>query len=328
VADLAGIKVDIQRFVINVLCPVENDAQTTKDSLEDFLEKLSALQSSGAIGEWNARLVETIDGKFLAIHMPAVWKVVDKEYSPIYSQGVLRRLIDERGGQTTSTQKFPFSQQVWQQYERNRMQASDNQAIAVKKPDMAPRRCVLIPAAIASEIVSRFEPEPVSYTSYTDEGEECNQPKPDVPTIPASSYSSYISYINKEEEEEKNKAKIAEAIDSTKTSLHEGTIPESVTNGNHRNGSAQTIDITAVEQLHEQCNQDVTVLTTSPIALPDPMPIDPDGNPMYFANSDRNPAFNRSRFFDVLTDPQGRSVAEDDFDDDWAAATYPMFFSV
>ena len=327
VASLAGIKVNMQRFVIDVLCPVENDAQTTKDSLEDFLEKLSALQSSGAIGEWNARLVETIDGKFLAIHMPAVWKIVDKEYSPIYSQGVLRRLIDERDGQISSTQKFPLNQQVWQQYERNRMQVSDNQAIAVKKPDMVPRRCVLIPAAIAVEIVSRFEADPVSYISYSDEGDQCNQPKLDAPRISAFSYSSYISYINKEEEEEKNKAKKEAAIDSEKTLVHEGMFPESATNDNYRNGKAKTIDVKAVERLQWQCNQDVTMLTTSPIAIPDPMPIDPAGAPMFFANGEKNPAFDIDKFIQALIDPQGKTIAaEDEFDFDWAEVAYPLIF--
>ena len=184
IAKLAGITADLRRFAIDVLCPAENDAETSKDSLADFINKLTALQSSGKVGEWSCRSVETTKGRFVALHMPSIWKEFESAFNPIYSQNVIRRLVEEQGGTISSTQKFPVTADLWRAYEREQLKGEG----MCDAPEMITRKCILLPMSVAAPLM-------VSSTQSPEDSEKVTENNPDSTSTSALSYSSYSSYL-------------------------------------------------------------------------------------------------------------------------------------
>ncbi|HEY9737575.1 MAG TPA: hypothetical protein V6D06_14875 [Trichocoleus sp.] len=137
VAALAGISDEgLRSYVINVLCRSANDPDESGDSLRDFFEKLWVLQSQAKVGDWNMRLVAHRNSEQvkLALYLPGIWTVLDKEYDLAYNRKVIERLLEGVGG-VNSKQRFHSSEDLSKAFERG-------QAAELK---WQVRRCIEIP---------------------------------------------------------------------------------------------------------------------------------------------------------------------------------------
>ncbi|NET39781.1 MAG: hypothetical protein F6K19_48800, partial [Cyanothece sp. SIO1E1] len=139
VAQLARVQLelDLRDYVVNQVCRSANDVDESGDSLRDFFEKVSILQSQSQIGDWNIKWIhhannETV--KSLAFHLPGVWSVLDREFDLAYNRKVIERLLKENGAQP-STQKFHANADVSKAFHRG----------ALDKPEWQARRCIEIP---------------------------------------------------------------------------------------------------------------------------------------------------------------------------------------
>ena len=139
---LAGVEVDVRSYVINTLCSAANDPDESGDSLRDFLEKLSILRSEGKVGDWNVRQIcshNTDTPKSLAIYLPGVWKVLDKEFDLAYNGKVIERLLIGAGG-FKSQQRFHKNEDLSKAIERGLMSQDDLQ--------WSRHRCLEIPTKV------------------------------------------------------------------------------------------------------------------------------------------------------------------------------------
>jgi hypothetical protein len=145
IVNLTGGTEDIKQWVIENCCAAENDSDNAGDSLRDFCEKISALESGSEIGEWNF-----VHGKeFVAIHYSSVWALVDARFKPAtYNQKSLKNLILKAGGNIRFTTKFAQSRDQQLAYERALLTSPDG----LEKPKRVPKAAWLIP-------VHYFEPD-------------------------------------------------------------------------------------------------------------------------------------------------------------------------
>ncbi|NER83305.1 MAG: hypothetical protein F6K42_27890, partial [Leptolyngbya sp. SIO1D8] len=121
VITLAGVAADVRSYVINTLCRTANDPDESGDSLRDFFEKLFVLESQAKVGRWNMRFVNkaySSEVKSLALHLPGIWNVMDKEFELAYNRKVIQRLLVGIGAEPQSKQRFHANEDVSKAYER------------------------------------------------------------------------------------------------------------------------------------------------------------------------------------------------------------------
>lgn len=101
VIEEAGFGWDIKRWVIENLCPAENDADSAGDSLKDFVELIGTLTARGEVGDWNLQRVVIKEEEFVAIRQREVWTLVDRHFKPTtYNLKALKPLVQAVGGRT------------------------------------------------------------------------------------------------------------------------------------------------------------------------------------------------------------------------------------
>jgi hypothetical protein len=104
--DVAGIEFDAFAYCVKYLCPTANELESDKDSLTDFLEKLSQMRAEGLVGDWNVTKVTSEFKTYLAVHLPSVWTEFERRFSPNYSRQSIEQIILGREGKKNSPQKF------------------------------------------------------------------------------------------------------------------------------------------------------------------------------------------------------------------------------
>lgn len=157
IVQLTGGSEDVLQWVIDNLCPAEDDADSAGDSLLDFVSKLQALSAIDEVGDWNKKLVtdQNTGQKFVAIYAANAWKMVDLRFKPAtYNEKSLKILIEKAGGRTGATLKFAADKaQVITYYNalitpRN---DADGNPILPNKPQTTNRKAWLIPIEIWGE---------------------------------------------------------------------------------------------------------------------------------------------------------------------------------
>jgi hypothetical protein len=179
---MAGFQFDVLGHVIRVICPQANEAESDKDSLTDFLEKLAILRGRNIVGEWNVTQVRRNLEPMLAVHLSDVWDIFTRNFSVNYSRQSIQNLIAEAGGEIGSTQKFINNSQTWLDFQRAK-DAHDRDTSDYSRPPLAPkktaqRRCVLIPARIVDQAVG--EPDSID-SNYSDMASEATPPTTPAP---------------------------------------------------------------------------------------------------------------------------------------------------
>jgi hypothetical protein len=155
VCDLAKVDLDFKQWVKITLCPLETDADANRNSLQDFLEKVEISKGKSILGEWNVATVKTRDGgEQIALVLPEVWSVVDRDFNLPYSQSLIKTLITEKGGEHNKTQKFFPNKDITLAYHRNRLLYSN-----ATPPDKKSKKCSLIPVEL---LPVTDNPEPVT----------------------------------------------------------------------------------------------------------------------------------------------------------------------
>lgn len=205
--NLAGIQIDVANWVIQTMCPSANDDDSAIDSLSDFLLKLKVLQTNGRAGDWNVKRVSPRDGKeYYAIYLEGLWQEFEREFKPIYSKSVIRRLITEKGGMT-SRQKFPTDREYWRRYQ---MEIQLNPESQATPPEFTAKACLLVPVSVLKEAYRRHgyggtdAEVTVSEPEVTPNFENSNSLETSSGGgLSTSSYSSYSSYSKKERDIEK-----------------------------------------------------------------------------------------------------------------------------
>lgn len=158
IVQLTGGSEDLLQWVIDNLCPTEDDADSAGNSLLDFVSKLQALEAIDEVGDWNKKI--TIDQntgqQFVAVYAASAWKMVDLRFKPAtYNEKSLKVLIEKAGGRTNGvTLKFAADKaQVLTYYNAlitPRLDASGN-PILPNKPQTTNRKAWLIPLDLWGE---------------------------------------------------------------------------------------------------------------------------------------------------------------------------------
>jgi hypothetical protein len=294
VARLASFDADsIKRYVIAQLCPIANAADSNSDSITDFLDKLSALKSDALVGDWNCLLVETKQGKALAVQMSQVFPLVDKHFLPVYSRKVLETLIAKAGGSLQSVQKFHSNRDESLAYYRAKITAESESD--PREPEYKPKRCVLIPIHLIKNFTDDWKPPtpPNSADSLHNDSvyesvtswvtpvtsnnsqlhEECNQQDVDpqldsaILNSPVTSFSDRSIDPHQVHQDALGAAVQCNAIARSaapkaiassladKCSSHTLTPQKNVT---EEDFEPESFTDAETEQLHESCNKDVT----------------------------------------------------------------------
>jgi hypothetical protein len=171
-ADTAGITFDAFTYCVSHLCPMANEYESDKDSLQDFLEKLEIMHSEGAVGEWNVTQVTSGGKQYLAVHLAGIWGEFDRKFNPNYSRQSIQQLAEGLGGQT-ATQKFVSDKLTWieykradAEYDRRDLSLCDGNPPPrpVRPVKSSPRKCLLIPSSIVPWLETNF-------SSYREEAE-------------------------------------------------------------------------------------------------------------------------------------------------------------
>jgi len=143
VVRLAGLDIDFKQWVIDSLCPLCNESQSGLDSISDFAEKLEALESQALIGEWCKVKVDSEKyGPCIALHMPTIWEVLDREFHPSYNKSVLEQVLVEKGAIKGTAQKFWSDRDQTLAYKRCLVTGGN---VSQEQPLKVNRKCLLIP---------------------------------------------------------------------------------------------------------------------------------------------------------------------------------------
>lgn len=196
VAGMAEASEDLKQYVVNHICTSLNDPDEAGDSLRDFLEKVFALQSQSKLGDWNMRLVQELyidkaNPYVLALHLPSVWPVVDREFKLGYNRKVIESLIVEAGGTTVGRQRFHRSQDESLAFYRAQLTPrydASGELILPTPPEWVIRRCIEIPYEILQSCSEK------NLYMMSTEGEKVAEP----PTPPESEPLTSIcqQYVN------------------------------------------------------------------------------------------------------------------------------------
>lgn len=177
VVRLAGLDVDVKQWVIDTLCPLCNESQSGLDSISDFAEKMEALESQALIGEWcKVRVDSEKYGPCIALHMPTIWEVLDREFHPSYNRSVLEQVLVERGAIKGTAQKFWDDRDQTLAYKRRMITGGSigENTERPQEPAKRNRKCLLVPEGIwgnlsksssSLEFVSASNSIPVPVTS-------------------------------------------------------------------------------------------------------------------------------------------------------------------
>ncbi|NJM20647.1 MAG: hypothetical protein HC836_36285 [Richelia sp. RM2_1_2] len=151
---MVGAPENIKQWVIDNICPQENDEDNTGDSLEDFIKKLLVLEAESIVGDWNLKRGIERDGKkFVAIYAQNCWKLVDQKYNPAtYNEKSLKPLVLKAGGNIRTTVRFYSDRDQTLAYKRALI--TGNEDFKPSKPDTKPRTAWLVP----EELFEKFEP--------------------------------------------------------------------------------------------------------------------------------------------------------------------------
>jgi hypothetical protein len=109
IVQLTGGSEDVLQWVIDHLCPAEDDADSAGNSLLDFISKLQALEAIDEVGDWNKKIVtdKNTGQQFVAVYAVNAWKMVDGRFKPAtYNAHSLKVLVEKAGGKTGVTLKF------------------------------------------------------------------------------------------------------------------------------------------------------------------------------------------------------------------------------
>ncbi len=159
VVDMTGGTENIKQWVIDNLCSSENDADSAGDSLQDFIDKLLALESESSVGDWNLkRNIERNGRNYTAIYAADAWSLVDNRFKPAtYNLKALKPLVVKTGGIVDTTVRFAKSQDQVLAYERALIspRTSDGVEVPPNPPETIPRKAWLIP----SELFGDNDPE-------------------------------------------------------------------------------------------------------------------------------------------------------------------------
>lgn len=152
VVQMVGGTEYVKQWVIDHLCPAEDDADSAGDSLLDFISKLQTLEAIDDVGDWNKKVVtdKNTGQKFVAIYASNAWKMVDLRFKPAtYNEKSLKVLIDKAGGRTNgATLKFAADKaQVITYYNAliSPRNDADGNPIVPYKPRTTNRKAWLIP---------------------------------------------------------------------------------------------------------------------------------------------------------------------------------------
>ncbi|NEP00815.1 MAG: hypothetical protein F6K58_19555 [Symploca sp. SIO2E9] len=150
--ELTGGSDNLYQWVVDNCCQTENDADNAGDSLQDFIDKILALEAESKTGEWNLkRNHQRNNGKtYTAIYASDVWALVNGRFKPAtYNFKSLKPMVVKAGGIINTTVRFDRSQDQRLAYERaliNPRTDADGNEIAPKPPDTIPRKAWLLPS--------------------------------------------------------------------------------------------------------------------------------------------------------------------------------------
>lgn len=165
----ARYEFDYKGFCVDNIATQMTGYESTKDSLEDFIEKMSLMISEGDAGRWNCVDVSPRGGgHYLAIDLASVWRKFEQRYTPNYSRQSLNALILAAGGRTNEKQKFVPTELECREYLRaiaefNRRPTEEQ---AAGTPPREPRKttlrnCVMIPMELVlAQLDEKTEIEP------------------------------------------------------------------------------------------------------------------------------------------------------------------------
>ncbi|HEY9873937.1 MAG TPA: hypothetical protein V6D12_10900, partial [Candidatus Obscuribacterales bacterium] len=150
---LVGGTEDIRSWVIKNICQAENDADNSGDSLQDFLDKVRALESESLIGDWNynPRYQDANGQSWIAIHYSNVWHVVDgRMKSATYNLKALKTLVIKAGGHVDKTVRFAKSRDEVLAYYRALIapRTDDGVEVAPNPPETKPCKAWLLPISL------------------------------------------------------------------------------------------------------------------------------------------------------------------------------------
>jgi hypothetical protein len=95
-------------FIKEVIDLNEN-MESGKTSLNDFLDNLIILLKENKIGFWCMNLHKDTDKKeYLGIHMRTVWDVYQKAFTPNYDKTIINELIKSVGGKDRADVYIPY----------------------------------------------------------------------------------------------------------------------------------------------------------------------------------------------------------------------------
>jgi len=114
---------------------------------------VESLVATGHAGGWNARaVVDKAGNELIALYMPSVWPEVDKQFKPPYSRAIIQAAIAKAGGSLNGVQRFYRTRDETLAYQRAVLAPQGENSTAPVEPDTTPRKCVVIPAALAPEL--------------------------------------------------------------------------------------------------------------------------------------------------------------------------------
>lgn len=170
--NLVGGGENIKQWVIDNVCPSENDSDNTGDSLADFIAKIQVLEAESMVGDWNFKRDVIKDGrKYYALYAADVWKLVDNRFSPAtYNEKSLKSLVQKSGGIVNTTVRFTSDKDLALAYKRALISASPE--FPPTPPGTEPRKAWLLPAELFGE--------------NPDDGGDDSDPSPPPPPPPST----------------------------------------------------------------------------------------------------------------------------------------------
>jgi len=198
VARLGGYpEAALEEYVVNTVCPRLNISSANKPSLADFLERVESLVATGHAGGWNARaVVDKAGNELIAIYMPSVWPEVDRQFKPPYSRAILQAAIAKAGGSLNGVQRFYRTRDEALAYQRAVLAPRHDDCTPPQEPDTTPRKCVVIPAALAPELYLAIippSPEPLQNEPPAPPPPPQNGPPPEPPAATQEPVTSVTS---------------------------------------------------------------------------------------------------------------------------------------
>lgn len=163
VATLAGVDAAlVKQYIVEYLCPLSNDEESSQDSLTHFLGILQHGQGESIVGSWNLKPVKDESGQLLSLAIEVgVFRMLDTRYQLPYNAKVVKTLIQQAGGKTRSLQRFHKSKDLSQTYERSLLAPprTDNagKPLQPEPPETIPRRCWEIPASVVMDYIQLDE---------------------------------------------------------------------------------------------------------------------------------------------------------------------------